>query len=133
MEDLSITLSRILDKGQMDSYEEVMAFLRAPLPDYKASDYRPYLQNNAEYQNFLGSTKAQLQYAMSKKRSALFKRESELKVEAKDEKLASGERAAYCFGDAKYTDMREELDLYEVVYERLNGLEWLLKSLANKL
>jgi hypothetical protein len=128
VEELNIILSKVLDKAQLDRYEEIMRFLRMPLPDRDAGDYRPYVRDNIECQNFLSEVKTQIRFFMSRKRSTLYKHESELKLQAKDEKLAQAERSAYCFSDPKYADMSEEVELYQLVHDRLDSVEWSLKS-----
>jgi len=129
MEDINLILGQVLDKEQMDKYGEAVSFLRTPLPDRGAGDYHPYARDNVGYQNFLSEVKTQIRFFMSRKRSSLYKQESELKIQAKDEKLAQAERNAYCFSDPKYTAMSEEVELYQLVHDRLDALEWSLKSL----
>jgi hypothetical protein len=131
--DISELLKTYLDTEQVVIYDKACASFKLYIPAGKNDpNARVFAANNIQFQDELNQVKAYLGFLLSRKKADVFQKEHELKNLAREEGYkTAGDRETYCYTDSTYVAYRLELDSIQLLYDRMNSLEWSLKSVLN--
>lgn len=122
-------INTYLDVNFAKQYNEAIAFLKLPIPNIKDSNGKVFASQNLQLQNEIDNSKAQISFLISFKKSTLFKEKQSLYSNAKDEGFkTAGEREAYCYSDAKYSELDKEYTALQILHDRLSSIQWFLKN-----
>lgn len=131
--DISELIGVYLDDEQVQQYKAACESLKDYIPNGKNDpNSRVFASKNLQYQDGLNQIKAYLGFLLSRKKASVFQLEHSLKDSAREEGYkTAGDRETYMYTDSTYVAQRLELDSIQLLCERMNSLEWALRSVLN--
>jgi hypothetical protein len=123
----------ILGEGDRKIIYKAEDLIKSGIPDRDLiAQVGTYLTVNAQCQNDLNALRSQVSFTSHKVYVDMKRKEAVLRQNAMDDGFKSNEeRGVMSFKNEAWRDMYDRYTSLSIISQRLESLEWILKSLAN--
>jgi hypothetical protein len=118
----------VLGPKEIEIVDDAENFIGRPLPSNN-NDRNVYAYHNLRLQNLVNQLKSNVLWARAGRINLMKTKENSLRTDAREDGVRDKEeRSSYCYNNAKWRDLHDTVTKLDILQDRLNSLEWMLKS-----